>query len=353
MRWTTVCDLQFQEYDQGAAVDSSRFRNDATIAGGVVTHGGYVSFTDGNAELVLRVVGDSLQRFSAIEIFAEIKPISVGRRLNVVEGWMSFAFFVHPDGQLLAGIYDGQNWISVASSPGDVPFGQWSQVYFHYDGISRGVLTVDGRQVGESSKLPLGMSQPRQNITVGHWPSGDSRYTFAGDMSRVQLRRRDYEDLFRDAVDAMLCNRTLTEFQVGAVAELRQRLRVLSPEVVDQLRECAHARFQVVINLIRDLRDDDPETLALLGRWNSRLLAAWCCRPDPTDVRMLTEELIGTALGQQQRERLKQFVEELEQAAAPCDWNQPPLDRLRELFHIVVPELAVVDDHVAQLTARL
>ncbi|HEX6870828.1 MAG TPA: LamG-like jellyroll fold domain-containing protein [Micromonosporaceae bacterium] len=353
MRWTTVCDLRFQEYGSGVAKDRSRFGNDAWLGGGVVTHDGSVTLPGGPAELVLRVDGDSLQRFSGLQVHVEVRPTDVGRRQNLVEGWMSFALYLQPDGQPVATIYDGQNWVAVSGGPGDVPFQDWSQVSFTYDGIGQALLAVDERPVGASSQMPLGMRQPRQNITIGHWPSGDDRYTLCGDLAGVLLRRRDYEDLFRDAVDAMLCSRDLTDTQMGAVLALRQRLATLSADTVRRLRACAQAQYHAVTELIHDLRQADPEATAQLGAWTDRLLQAWCCHPDPLEIRLLTEQLLQTSLTAGQRQRIKVFLAEFERAGAACDWDSPPLDRLRELFARVVPELVYLSEQVPRLTSTL
>lgn len=34
--------------------------------------------------------------------------------------------------------------------------------------------------------MPLGMRQPPDVIGVGHWPKGDGRYTFKGELDPVQ-----------------------------------------------------------------------------------------------------------------------------------------------------------------------
>ena len=342
MHWTTVCDFPFADGQVGRATDVSDWHNDAQIVGDIATHVGHVSFQGLDAQLVIPVRDSSLQRFDGLMIEVRIQPTVADRRQNIVEGWMSFALYVEADGQLRATIYDDRTWVATDSQPGAIPFDQWSDVSFEYDGICAGVLRRDGTIIGSNFSMPLGMHQPRENITIGHWPSGDDRYTFSGDIGRVTIRKRDYEDVWQDAVDSMWCNRNLSPRQVIAVKELNQLLSSLDRETVVRLRECAAAQVQAVYPLLRKMRLGNPEVLSAQHKLGDAMLAAWCCGADLAEVKgkMLTllEGQAGEP-GTPQRSDFRDMLAELSRIAEICDWSEPPFDTIRRLFLVTVPEL--------------
>jgi len=352
MSWTTVCNLPFIDYKAGHTLDTTRFHNDAVIVDSVATHDGYVTFQDPNDRLVIPVRDDSLQRFTGLRINARIWPMPIARRQNIVEGWMAFAFFVETGQRLMGGIYDGQNWTAVSSNAGVVPLNEWSQVSFEYDGISVGILTLNGKMVGENLQMSLGMQQPQQNITIGHWPNGDGRYTFVGYIGRVIIDKRDYEDIWREAVGAMLCDRRLSPKQASAMKELIQRLNSLDSETVQKLRECARAQWQIVTKVLHVLRLDNKRNIVAHRKFGDDLLAAWCCTADFTRVKQLTLRFLEGWMGHEgspEREKMEQFLSEISRIEKTCDLSGEPFDRLRDLFLIVVPELAVLESEIKQV----
>jgi len=352
MHWTLVCDFPFVRYQAGRAVDVSDFHNDAQIAGTVVPNPGFVRFQAGDAQLIVPVQGDSLQRFMGLAIEARVCPLPAGRRQNIVEGWMSFALFIEPDQRLVATIYDGQTWVGVQSPPGTVPFGQWSDVSFEYDGICTARLELDGAVVGSSITMPVGMRQPHQNVTIGHWPAGDDRYTFTGDIGRVTILRRDYEDLWRDAADSMLCNRRLSPAQVVAMKEIAQHLESLDGRTMSRLRQLAAAQTESLFRILHRLRAGNRRRIADHRRFGNEALAAWCCGADLDRLKAAVLRFVNGqagAPGTRQREEFKSLLTELTSSASPVDWNRPPFDRIRELFLTVIPESAFAESWLNHL----
>lgn len=352
MRWTKVCHLKFANDPPGVARDSSLFTNDAISHGGIKQQQGSVNFFDTDAEVVIQIRNDSLQRFCGLQLMASIRPLLVPRRQNIIEGWMSFAFFVQSDGVLVGGIYDGQNWVAVKSAPGAIPFNQWSRVVFTFDGISRAKLCLDGQEIGQSTSMPLGMHQPHENITVGHWPSGDNRYTFAGEIGEIVIFRHDWQDHYSGARDAMLCNRRLNERQAGALAELKARLANLPEAQRAALRDRAKQEFRHTCALVRDLRAADARTPWRLAQASDRLLDTWCCGIEPRAFRLLVKETLFTTLNAGQRALLKSFVDQ-SPPLSESGTRPSPLVELEALFRATIPEYGDTMQQLSELAREL
>jgi hypothetical protein len=111
------------------------------------------------------------------------------RRLNLVEGYLSFALFVNPDRSLSATILDEDgNWTGVASASGAVADGVTYTAGLRHDGISTMQLLL-GRSVIAGSQTVNGAIRPvgDKGLVIGHWPDADADRTFAGIMSAVDI----------------------------------------------------------------------------------------------------------------------------------------------------------------------
>ncbi len=352
MSWTTVCNLPFTDYKAGNALDTTQFHNDTVIADSVATHDGYVTFQNPNDHLFIPIRDNSLQRFTGLRINARINPRPVSRRLNIVEGWMSFAFLIETGQRLVGSIYDGQNWIVVTSNPGVVPFNEWSQVSFEYDGICVGILTLNGKKVGENLQMPVGMRQPQQKITIGQWPDRVGQYTFAGHIGRIMIDKRDYEDIWREAVGAMLCDRRLSPKQASAARELIERVNSLDTKTLQKVRQYAQAQWQILRKFLHNFRAGNKRNIVAHQKFGDELLAAWCCTADITLVKQVTlkylEDLAGDGKSPE-REQLEEFKSAISDLEREFDLSGEPFDKLRELLLIVAPELAFLENEIKQV----
>jgi hypothetical protein len=367
MTWTIVSDLRMRQYDQDKVLDSSSFHNDGKIFGNIVTHPKYLTFQGPDDQLEIYVKDDSLQRFTAVRAEAVIRPSPVTRRTNIVTGWMSFSFFVEHDRRLMGTIYDGQNWIECSSGTTLVPFGQWSRVCFEYDGICVGRVFLNGQQVGANINMPTGMYQPREILTVGHWPRGDARYTFVGEMGHVRVSRRDYEDFWRTAVKNLFCGRVLTTRQAAAMAELFELLNSLDPKTQEVIQNCARARAERMIALLHNLLAGDARAIAAHHRLGLNLRQAWCCRGDVREIRKALLDFFRRQAGppgSQQRAQFMIALDELRQIGDMCTHEEPPgcrpklpwqippappFERARKLLLTAVPELAIFEAELDQI----
>lgn len=100
MSWTTDVELPMTSVQAGTVLGVTAFHNDALMLGGIIGQLGHVSFPDTAVQLEIPLRDDSLQHFTAIRIEAQIRPSAIPRQLNIVEGWMAFAFIVEANRQL-------------------------------------------------------------------------------------------------------------------------------------------------------------------------------------------------------------------------------------------------------------
>lgn len=356
MIWTTVCDLPFLNYQPNLAIDTSDFKNNAQILGNVLTHNKYVTLKNPDDQLVIPVKDDSLQRFTALKIEAIINPTSIPHRLNIVEGWMSFAFFIESNQKLTATIYDGKNWVQITSIATLVPLNQWSRVSFSYDGVCIGRLTIDSKTIGTNINMPLGMRQPQQNITIGHWPSGDSRYTFIGDIGHVRIDRRDYEDFWKGAVLNLFCNRHLDARQADALKELLALMDLIDPKAKEALRKCVKERSDKLLELFRTLRAGNMQNIATQKQLGNALRNAWCCKLNIPKAKQTLLDLLKRMAGppdSRARKQFKKTLEEFLKLSSMCQKKGYPYDRMRELIIIALPELSLLQIEVEQLIQNI
>ena len=159
-------------YAQGVAFDVSNNRN----------HGLLTDVTPGTGQFERSFLFDrpssridiapapTLEDFRAIRagvlVFFWQPDGGPPHRHNLIEGFVSFALFIQPDGSLMGTVVDADgNSHGAVSQPGTVTPGGWHVADFIHDGINRCVLFVDGMQVGYAdvrgpvrSVGPLGVS---------------------------------------------------------------------------------------------------------------------------------------------------------------------------------------------------
>jgi hypothetical protein len=131
----------------------------------------------------------------------------IDRRLNLVEGDTSFAFFVEKDASLMGTIFDGTEFYPVKSAPGTIVPGTLYRAQFLYMPSSTLVLTLNGGTltVQGSNGAPVRPVQAN-GIKVGYWPGGDSRYTFSGLMGPMSISTLDpYSDAV-SGLGKLVCN---------------------------------------------------------------------------------------------------------------------------------------------------
>ena len=199
----------------GEAVDLSPCGNHGSRTGtsympnGIAPGTGALYFDGVNDKVVVRY-NPSLANLRAIKIESLIYLEELVKRRNIIEGHLSFAFFIHPDGVLWGTFYDPKHltppipgsdpsWPGVNSSAAfapdgvdhTIPLNQWVKVRFIHDGIATARLYVDDVLVGANYNLRSSVgSVGSLGLTIGQWPDA-AQYTFKGRMDEVKLWRYD------------------------------------------------------------------------------------------------------------------------------------------------------------------
>ena len=121
----------------------------------------------------------------------------VAKRHNLIEGHVSFALFVQPDGSLTATIFDRNgNWTGATTAPHLVSVNTWHTAEIQHDGINTVEIFLDGALVGSAYDAlgPVASVGPH-GIAIGHWPEVSGQYTFSGFIREVKLYKYDpYKD---------------------------------------------------------------------------------------------------------------------------------------------------------------
>ena len=163
-------------------------------------------------------------------------------RQNLVEGHLSFALFVQPNGSVMGTVVDANgNWRGPVSPPGVIKAGQWHTVEFGHDGIVSAAIAVDGVTVARMDDLigPVRGVGPT-GVTVGHWPEPPHVYTLAGWIDSMEIWRDEplpEETAVDDCcgspevVDAAVDELREDGWDEGKVRELVKRLERLEADL--------------------------------------------------------------------------------------------------------------------------
>ena len=181
-----------------SAFDLSNNRNhgapmDVTVGGG----GDEPSFGFAMGDSQVRVEpSPTLSDLGAVRAVVTFKLDTGGpltRRYNLMEGHLSFALFVNPDGSLQGTILDSTGtWSGAKSPPGAVVSGQWYNAELQHDGINQARVILDGALVAEAFDVPGPVrTVGPHGVAIGHWPEASGVYTFAGAIRETWLYKYD------------------------------------------------------------------------------------------------------------------------------------------------------------------
>jgi len=193
----------WHNYYRGAAVDLSENRNHGQLENVHLGTGAFATdlqFSGGTSAVVVAPSSTltNLRTLRAQVQFHWDPSAPNNRRHNLIEGHVSFALFVNPDGSLQGTVRSQvAGWIGAQSAPGTVSTGHWHLAELVHDGISSCTLYLDGHVVAQdfSSPGPV-QSVGSHGIAIGHWPEPDGRYTLEG---YIRLVRVWVDDPAKDA----------------------------------------------------------------------------------------------------------------------------------------------------------
>jgi hypothetical protein len=184
----------WHQYAGGQAEDRSGFGNHGRIEGPVPAEGrshgsGSLAF-DGVDDRIVVLPSPSLNDLSALRVSAWIWLEELGGRRTIVEGYGSFSLLVEPDGILEGTIYNGSRWEGVRSRQNLLPFSEWVNVTYVYDGARTSALYMNAERVGFNLR-PLGRIEPVRwpfGLNIGAWPDQNKR-VFKGRIEELKLWR--------------------------------------------------------------------------------------------------------------------------------------------------------------------
>lgn len=239
-------------------------------------------------------------------------------RMNLVEGFLSFAVWVVGDGSVHFSIVDRDgDWTVCSSAPGLVGRGRWHTLVAAHDGVSEARIALDAAVVARSTRVVGRVrSIGREGIALGRWPDS-ARYQFRGLISEVAVYKFDHMPELQLIFGAGCVKHEAASGALGRIAE------EVGPEAL--------AEWATLFNdFVRDACEalqvgaDDTDEMRLA---NARVMAGLAERDFET---------FGSAVSELRR-RARRHVGEQEQRAL--------LTRLAEIRRA----LPVDDDQLTQL----
>lgn len=266
------------------------------VPDGMTTGSGALRF--GAASSRVRVPPHSLfQHLHALKIETTVRLTSLGQRRNLVEGHLSFAFFIRPDGvlqgtargrQSLGGPLDWYGTDSKSGSPDGVvrtvPVDQWVRLTYLHDGFASLRLFLDDRLVAATSSLgsPIRPVGPR-GVHIGNWPDADA-YAFQGDIDDTRLWRWEPDAAYHQFFcrPPGRCWRAVS----GVLAA-----HFSGPDGREQLSELLRCVGRIQYELIQAVRGQGEDAVRINEEFALRYRRLWCEGPiDGEDMAALVAE---------------------------------------------------------------
>ena len=203
-------------YTGTTAFDVSQNHHHGTLEGGIAPSGGVVQF-QGGPDLVRVRRSPTLAEMRAVRttIRFRLPPLGIDpgfspqRRMNLIEGYISFALVIEPDKSLHGTILDRTGtWRGCQSAAGVLQPDHWHEATFVHDGFSACRIDLDGVTIAESFDALGPVTAPKDpyGIAIGHWPDPDDRYSLVGEIDDVKVWM-NRPDAFVNVVDECCVDR--------------------------------------------------------------------------------------------------------------------------------------------------
>ena len=205
---------------QGLALDDTSFENHGksydTVyePDGVAVASGASHFGDPTSRIRI-ATNPSWSSLRALRITAQVRLDALNpTRSNLVEGHLSFAFFVTSGGVLTATVLGPEVvggpkvWHGVSSAPPyapdsrlhTVPVGRWVTLGLEHDGFAGMRVSIDGQVVGERRDLiaPVA-SVGALGVHIGNWPDANA-YALMGSIDDLVIEKYDPDALGKEVL---------------------------------------------------------------------------------------------------------------------------------------------------------
>jgi hypothetical protein len=253
-------------YAQGTAFDISNNRNHGTPIKVVAGTGAYApsfEFTDpdGRIDVAPSPTLTDLRQIRAVVRFRIGFGPGQVRRLNLIEGFMSFALYVEADRALTGTIVDAAGqWRGASTRPGLVKTpGRWHEAELLHDGVSRVTLVLDGSvvAVADGVRGPVRSVGPL-GIAIGHWPDPPGTYTFHGHIGETRLYAYDPAEEARRLAERCCVDREALAAEAARLADEGWTREALM-DLVDELVALGN-------DAIATARDSGPANAEMIDR---------------------------------------------------------------------------------------
>jgi hypothetical protein len=282
-----------QTYINGVAFDTSNNRNHGapylvTQAAGAFAPA--FEFRSPDSRVVVQP-SPSLQDLIAVRALATFYLDPAGglvRRYNLIEGELSFALFVQPDGSLMGTILDANGqWNGAQSAPNVVLPGQWHQAELRHDGINECLIFLDGVEVGAGYGAPGPVRSVGPNgVAIGHWPEPPGVYTMDGYIRGIEVYKYDPAQAAKDLLDSCCVKRE-------SLDDFADRLRAKGYSAQAAAQQ-GMALLTFGLQLSGAVRSNDPAASRSHARLSDQALAAFL-RGDSTAYSEALGELAAMA----------------------------------------------------------
>jgi hypothetical protein len=290
-------------YIHNTAFDTSNNRNHGfpyIVSQGVGPFAPSFEFRSPDSRIIVQpsVSLENLVAVRAVVTFFLAPPAGLDHRYNLIEGHLSFALFVQPDGSLMGTILDANGqWNGALSLPNIVAPGQWHQAELRHDGVNECLIFLDGALVGSGygATGPVRSVGPH-GIAVGHWPETPGVYTMEGYIRGIEVYKYDPTDAAKGLLDACCIKR-------GSLDEFADRLRAKGYTAKAAAQQ-AMDFLTFGLQMSAEVRGSDPIVSRQQSQLSEQALAAFI-RGDSASYTMSLGELAALATGKLSKSQLQ------------------------------------------------
>jgi hypothetical protein len=237
------------------------------VARGTGAFGGSYLFSGGPSRVDIRP-SPTLRQLRSVRVrvrfFPQPTPAGSLRRHNLVEGHLSFALFLNPDGSVQGTIVRRTGgWDGPRTGTGMVVPNQWNVVEFFHDGISYARLALNNSPLTERFDIPGPVRDVGPNgVAIGHWPEPDDRYTLEGWIDDVRIwawdPKKEVDDTLdrccfdRDVLDKLAKEVRAQGWKTWQLGQTVRHLKDIGTEIATRARDSDVTRIARANQIARD-----------------------------------------------------------------------------------------------------
>jgi hypothetical protein len=267
--------------DVSGADNHGRVRDVSFVPNGTARNSGALSF-DVPSSRVAVVDRPAFAHLHALKIETVVRVRSLGQRRNLVEGHLSFAFYIHGNG-VMQGTYLGRTspggpltWQGVEThmdTPDGItrliPINRWVKLTYLHDGFASLRLFVDDELAAakynfSSPIRPVGW----RGVHIGNWPDADA-YNFDGEIDDVRIWRWEPNAAYYQ----FFCRRPGKCWKeiYGRIGEW-----AAGPEGRERLRQLLLCIGMAQTEIIRSVRSQGEDAIKRNDDFARRYRDLWC-----------------------------------------------------------------------------